>query len=247
MRGIQGLVVAGLLGLLGVALNYVYLFNKTKEVESVSFLGIKDGVVVEEGEKLKATDFAEVRVPRAHAGDLETYVYLYQDLETVRDITASRPYQGGDLVFRKDYRTPPPELKFLSDESIIWVMVTSQAFVPELIDPGDKVTFVFPPQVNLKQTPGPTTPGGEPGVAAPGVRLRDDEPEFVGPFEVKSLGGRLGSAESGRRSRSAQEGNIGIVVVKEGDKLERQAMRLLELKSQGNNRDIGLILNEKKK
>ena len=46
MKGAPGLIVALLFGGLGVALNYLYLYNKGKDVESISFLGVREGTTI---------------------------------------------------------------------------------------------------------------------------------------------------------------------------------------------------------
>ena len=50
MKGLTGLIVAGVLGLLGIALNWFYLENKAKNLQTVSFLGIKENAGIEVGD-----------------------------------------------------------------------------------------------------------------------------------------------------------------------------------------------------
>ena len=44
-RALSGLIFAVFLGLLGGVLNWVYLENKTRDVASISFLGVSEGAV----------------------------------------------------------------------------------------------------------------------------------------------------------------------------------------------------------
>ena len=52
MKGIQGLVIAVLLGTIGAVFNLVYL-NKNRNVDPLYFIGIKSNTRVERGEPIK--------------------------------------------------------------------------------------------------------------------------------------------------------------------------------------------------
>ena len=75
MKGLTGLIVALVLGVLAVALNWFYLESKTKNFESIEFLGIKSTdsseVVINSGDTFKESHFEKVTIPAAHARDLE--------------------------------------------------------------------------------------------------------------------------------------------------------------------------------
>ena len=262
MKGAAGLVVALLLGMLGAALNYVYLDNKTRQVKSVSFIGVRDDVKIRPGDQLKDTDLIEVRIPEMHVGNLKTFVYLWQDRETVQGIRAIRPYQGGELLRREDYRTPPPELKLGKGQMLVWIAVDSRAFVPDLVNPGDKVTFLLPAlrggptpaPVNQQLKPeDPNDPTGAPAPTAPGIApagpVGGGGVEALGPFVIAAVGNRLGSAEVSRATigRTVSDFELGIYVKNEGTDLapmiEARAMRLIELSRRSGNQGIGVALH----
>lgn len=240
MKGLQGLIVAAMLGGLGLALNWLYLQNKTKGVESESLLGIRPDVTIPLGQDLRAEDFVEVRVPKNNSGNLREFVYLWSDKETVAGIRATRMYRGGDLVFRDDYRTPAQDLKWENkDDGLIWVEVDSRSFVPGLISPGDEVSFIVPSESDPGT--GNATGGGNVGL----IPLTPQSTELIGPFRVKSVGNRLGSVDvmQANRMATSQERQIGIVVRKEGNQLEALAMKLLDRMQRSNNRSISVYLH----
>jgi len=208
MSGNQGLIVAGLMGVVAFALNWVYLDSKLRDAEMISFVGIADGVEIAPGEQLSEADLVAVRIPLRHGMRLRNSVFLYEERNTIVGIQATREYREGDLIFRQDYRTPPPRLELAADEVLFWVPV-GQAFVPEIVDPGDQVSFRFP------------------GDSQSGVDV-----EFIGPFRVGTLGNRLGSREVMRAQNLSptKENILGIIVHEEGGpgNYEPRAMRLIE-------------------
>lgn len=251
MKGAAGIVVALLLGLLGASLNYVYLDNKTRHVKTVSFIGLRDEARLRPGDPLKEEDLEEVRIPEMHVGNLKKYVYLWQDLETVKGIRAIRPYQGGELLRREDYRTPPPELKLAKGQLLVWVPVDNRSFVPDLVNPGDKVTFTVPtlrgptPAVRPAAGDDPANPGESP--VAP--RVEAPNLELVGPFVIAAVGSRLGSSEVSKAviGRSVNDFELGIFVKNEGTdsdpRMEAKALRLIELSRRVGNQGVGIVLH----
>jgi hypothetical protein len=261
MKGVRGLALAAFLGLLAVVLNWVYLQSKTRGAGAISFLAIKSGVAIEPGETLSEQHFAEVRIPEIHARGLKDAVYLYKDASTVAGTRATRRYEAGDLVFRRDYRTPPAELKLGPNERLLWVSVDSRAFVPEMVDPGDQITFLLP---RLPAFPGSAIGGADlddsaDSAAASILNPADDagpdtqaEPtpvsegvEMIGPFRVASLGTRLGSrqVQSATRSAASQERQVGVIVRAEGGVLEPNAVKLLERLQRSDYRHVGVALH----
>jgi len=241
MKGANGLIFAVFLGSLGGVLNWVYLENKTRDVASVSFLGISEGVTIAPGQPLNSRHFVEVRIPERHAKHLQDFVYLYEDRATLEGSPATRVYEGGELVFRADHRTPPAELKLDADEEMFWVPVDSRSFVPSLVNPGDRITFIVP--VYASQPSRPSTGAADvsedvvDAVAGPTIE--------IGPFRVKSLGDRLGTLDVMKASRRApvQERQIGIVVdITKPEEVER-AKRLRDRLATSDYRNIGIILH----
>jgi hypothetical protein len=245
MKGSVGIIVAVFLGLIALVLNWYYLYTKTRDIETVEFIGIRSGVEVRAGEVLREEHFEPVPIPATNNVErLRQYAYLYDDVKTVANIMATRNYEPGDLVLRADYRTPKPELNLKDNERVLLIAVDSRNFVPELVDPGDLISLVIP-QLDARG-PTPAVPGEGPEVR-PEVAL---EANVVrGPFEVASLGSRLGSADVNRanRSVSGQERIVGIRVKVEGNQLERMAMQLLEDLDRTGGRNVQVVLHPRPK
>jgi len=241
MKGSLGIIVAVFLGALALVLNWYYLYSKTRDIETVEFIGVNRPVAA--GEVLREEFFEPVPVPAKQVSDrLRQYAYLYSDRSTVANIQATRNYEKNDLVLRSDYRTPQPELNLAENERLLLISVDSRNFVPALVDPGDLITFVIPRSGGGRPTP--ASPGDVPAV-------RDDVllegNEMIGPFTVASLGSRLSSAKVMRANRgtSAQERVVGIRVKVEGDGLEHKAIRLLELLKDSDGRNIQVVLHQR--
>lgn len=241
MKGAYGLIFAVFLGLLGGVLNWVYLEKKTRDVASVSFLGISEGVAIAPGQPLTSRHFVPVKIPERHAKNLQDFVYLYEDRKTLEGSTATRDYRGGELVFRADHRTPPAELKLDKDEEMFWVPVDSRSFVPALVNPGDRITFVVPVYASQPDR----TPADSAEISDDVADAVTGPTQEIGPFRVKSLGDRLGTLDVMRASRRApiQERQIGIVVdITKPEEVER-AQRLRDRLATGDYRNIGIILH----
>jgi len=241
MKGMQGLIVAGLFGIVGIAFNWIYLQGKTKDIASISFIGVKSGVTIEPGQVIKEEHLEAVNIPEKHGGNLKEYVYLYKDRGTVVGITATRGYQGGDLMYRQDYRTPPPELRLAETEKLIWIPVNSNSFVPELVDPGDRIEFIVP--VYESQSVPAANAAGPVKVEA----IRPARTETIGPFRVGSLGSRLASRDvaAGNRIRSSHERLVGIVINTADPKEMDNASRLQAKVLSGDYQNVGVALLEK--
>lgn len=243
MKGAPGLILAVFLGLVGAALNWIYLENKTKDEDSVAFLGIKDGAEVSPGQQLRATHFVDVKIPRRNARNLKGFVYLYEDRATLQNTLSTQDYKGGELVFRSDYRTPPAELKLEPTEEFFCVPIDNRKFVPSLFNPGDWIDFEFPAAMTLQPTRTPDGP--TPEVNASTIAAN---PDRIGPFRIKSLGDRLGSLEVMKATRRApmQERQIGIVIDTTKPEEVERAARLRARLARGDYRNIDVILLGKK-
>lgn len=223
MKGSYGLIVAAVVGVLGAVLNWIYLQNKTRDVESISFLGLREGVTVEPGESFKETDFEPVAIPRKNAGNLQQYVHLYSDLPTVEGYSPTRVYQGGQLILRQDLRTPPAEIAFKSkDQRMVTISVDPNKFQAALYNPGDQVDFIIPVITGGSETVG--NGGSQPF-------NRQSDFEVVGPFTIAHIGNRLGTqgAALAGRARTGQENTVGIFATWEGDQFDAQTQKLLSL------------------
>lgn len=243
MKGMQGLIIAGLLGLVGVALNWIYLQGKAKDFQTVSFIGIRSGATIEPGTTIKEQHLAAVTVPKDYADNLREFVYLYKDLPTVVGISATRSYREGDLIYREHYRTPPPQLKLQEGEKLIWIPANGDSFVPDLVDPGDQIEFIVPV---YESRPAPTGDGTESGpmMTAANRVMRTMQ---IGPFRVGSLGSRLASNRlaRGSRIRSSQERLVGIVIDTKKPTEMENAEALQARVLSGEYQNLGVALLEK--
>ncbi len=243
MKNAQGLLIAVVLGLAGAALNWFYLEQRSRALDKVSFIGIREGVAVRRGDVLREEVLVPVDIPNNAVGQLRDFAYLYKDRNTVIGQSPKRAYTGGELLLRQDFRTPPAELKFggpdEKDQRTMWIPVDTSTFVPSLVVPGDKVSFL----VQRSEALGVPTPAdGSESPAPPATRGGS---EIIGPFRVLSLGNRLGSAEVMQAAHipQLQENVMTIGVQMQGDELEPKAKRLYDMLRRSNFRQVTVILH----
>ncbi|MBM4004232.1 MAG: hypothetical protein FJ295_13250 [Planctomycetes bacterium] len=257
MKGAPGLVVAILLGLLGLALNFLYLRSKAAQVESLSFVGVREGVTIRVGDEFREEMFEEVRIPKSHAGNLVNYVYQYKDIPLIVRTRAAHDYREHELLSLNEARTPPPELKLSRGQLLMWVGVDSSSFVPDLLNPGDRVSFLLSaprgptPASVLDRDPaadGPSPSGGVAGGLSSGATV-DGESKRLGPFVVAAIGSRIASQDLARANQlgSSGAGVIGIYAPYTGDEdnpiLEPKAMQLLEMLRKHPNMRASVLLH----
>jgi len=231
MKGVQGLLVAGFFGLLGVTLNWLYLQQKATDLQTTSFLGVRSGVEIAQGEVIDNSDLVSVAIPDVHARRLRAFAFTFEEAPTVVGTHATRPYQGGDFIYRDDYRTPPEDLNLEPDEALIFVPVGDAP--PSLLNPGDRVIFSFPGTGR--------TSGGQNVENPLPLKAREE----VGPFTIKSLGNRLSSHRimTSNRYTQVQANIIGVAARREADRFEAKGERLLELLGTGGGgRNIKVVL-----
>ena len=251
MKGLHGLALAVVLGLAGAALNWFYLSNKGRDTEKVAFVGIAADTDVDRGQRLEEANLVKVEIPKQWVGNLEEFAILYQDKQTVIGSPVWRERPGGSLLLRQDLKTPPPELKFGKDERVLWVPVDSRTFVPALVEPGDKVTFITTPSAFGYPTPAEepdleVDPAAEPLMPAPALAAATIDQ--IGPFEVLALGNRLGSSDVHRASggRQFQENVMAIrLKVDANGDLAPDAEKLLRLLHETNWRPMGILLHSR--
>ncbi len=221
--GGAGLLIAGVLGVLAVALNWFYLQNKAKNFEAVSFLAVSEDI--SNGQPIEAGKLVEVRIPQAHAENLKEAAFLYDDLESVTGFRATRDYKPGDLIFKRDHRTPPGGLTLAEDEAVIWIRVDNVSFEPELVDPGYEIWFDFP-----SASDGPSAA------------------QSIGPFEIKSIGNRFYSKEVMKAYKVTPTNPklVGLVVKKDQGQLELKARTLLSRLQTSGGGEVNVWLSSKK-
>jgi hypothetical protein len=238
MKGVQGIVVATGLGVVGALLNWAYLAERSGQDATVSFVGIKEGQTVNRGETLRDEQLAELKIPERWVGNLRDFGVLYAAKETVIGRPGWRTLAGPCLLLSDDLKTPPEGLKLDEGEEIMWIPVESRAFVPALVSPGDEVMFLVPRLT-------PATLGTSTGSNATAKAAEDGSPaesgttRELGPFQVRALGNRLGSAQvwAAAKIPQLQENVIGISV-KPRDK--KKAMALWDILQATNFRQLGV-------
>ena len=107
MKGIQGLIVAAVLGLLGAIANFYYLNTEAQKKDMVAFIGIKKGVILGRGDKLTEERLVKVEIPRNHVGNLADYACKWEELVGVKDRPVWRTLdssntEGGLLLLQSD-------------------------------------------------------------------------------------------------------------------------------------------------
>lgn len=256
MKGIQGLIVAAGLGVAGAVLNFFYLSSKARDIEMVSFIGVKPDVIIGRGERLVPDNLVEVEIPKNRVGNLKDFAFLWGEEGAVENRTTWRTLTDGTLLLRSDIKTPPPELELGKDETAMWIPVDSRAFVPSLVMPGDMVSFRVPalhPGAAMQPTP------AAPAAAAGALQPKPDESdaaatvlpsgptETIGPFRVLSVGNRLGSADVMRAAKipQMQENVLTIRVSKSVAGETERADKLWNRLQAVNFRQIGIVLHAK--
>lgn len=206
MKGVHGLIIAVVLGLLGAVLNFVYIQDKTSDSDTVMFLGIKPDVQIPRGQRLKASDFEEVPIPSRHAKKLRDFAFTADAIDSLEGMQSRRAFEGGELILRTDMLTPPTQLHVdpATSEGVVFIPVTRNQFEPTLVHPGDLIKFVFS------------------GAGRIGEGDGSDGADIIGPFKVESVGARIGRSSPGRPSGPT----IGIRWTMEGDQFDAQSEKL---------------------
>lgn len=217
MKGIQGLIVAVVLGVAGAAANFFYLNTEAQKLDMVAFIGIKKGAIVGRGDRLTDDNLVKVEIPKNHVGNLRDYACLWEEHAYVKDksvwLTLDSNSEGALLLVRSALKTPPAELQLGKGERGQFIAVP-RTFDTSHVNPGDKVLFrvmtLTPPGPTLAVRPAPAMASSGGTVAAPAagtapLEPKTEEPESVpqgagpiepiGPFVVVSIGNRLGTVE----------------------------------------------------
>lgn len=178
MKSVQGLIVAIVLGLLGGAVNMYYL-QKGRTTETIDFVGIRKGAKIRRGKPIQKSQLEAVRIPQEHVGNVGEYAVRFHKINTIVGRKAVRNYTGvgGTLFLLEDLRTPPTYLNLGTNDSGIGVTINTSTIVTSLIIPGvTPVSFYLPASRKTSaKTAGP-----------------DESWEWFGPFDVLTVGNRLG-------------------------------------------------------
>ena len=247
MKGVQGLILAIGLGVAGALFNWAYLYNRSRDVEKINFIGIAPGATINRGEVLREDQLVPVGIPERWVGNLKDFALLYDTRQTVTGSPVWRTIGGETLLLAEDLKTPPQELKLGEGEKGMWISVGTRAIVPSLVMPGDTVSFVVSRSQVGAPTPAkpPEQPGGE-GAGNEPASAPTGPMEIIGPFRVLSLGNRLGSPEVMRAAKipQVQEMILTVAVKVVGGQLEPKAQKLLQANNANN--IVGILLDERK-
>lgn len=216
MKGVQGLVIAGALGIVGALCNWLYVSRKAADLEKEAFIYVKAEARIRPGDILKEEHFGKVEIPRKYVGNLRNVAFQWEELRTVIGYPALRAYPTDQILLREDIRTPPR--KKLSeqlgpDEVAQAVMVNPTTFVSENYNPGEYV--YFGPPINVR------------GIG----KIQKAAGELVGPFRILRIGSRAGSADvyRVRGLRSSRSNVLVVPLVRKNGQYDRKAKELLDL------------------
>lgn len=237
MKGMQGVIIALALAIVGAVCNWFYIDQKARELTKVSFIAIAEDANVQVGTKFKDDHFIEVKIPERNLGNIHVIGVPWSQVAAVRGYRAPRSYDPGELLLAKDLKQPPQEPiseSLAMGEELRWVTVDPNGFNASLINPHDMVTFYI------------TVPtGGTPNPAAGGARPSlQGSIERVGPFEVLSLGNRRGRQEvlKAKGVAAGRENQIGIRVEFKNGKMLDSYKRLFDLLALSPNSGVQVAL-----
>jgi hypothetical protein len=187
MKGIQGLVIAIVLGIVGAAFNWVYLNNKSKEFEIESFIGVKKGQTIALGAPIKKAYLEKIDIPKSNARNLKVYAYPHENLDSLIGQKSIRKYEGGELLLRQDFQTHPNRLNLENKQQAFWVPIDTRTTITSHITPGITQVYFFVPGANNQKHASPSS----------------EDRDWLGPFEVLSVGNRFGSVDTMKASKTA--------------------------------------------
>jgi hypothetical protein len=241
MKGVPGLIVSVVLGLVGAFCGWFYLAQEAQQMEMVKFIGIADNVQINPGDRFKQEHLIPVKIPRYNVGNLEKAAPMFRDISTVVGKSAIRSHLAGEILLYQDLRTAPAMTlaELLGENEVARsITVDTRTFVPQLVVAGrDFVSFVVP------SGKGPVpTPVGDTN-AAPNVSFPD--PEVIGRFRIIGLGNRLGSTETMRAAgvSQVQESVITIGLKFEENKFDEMGRRLEAAIQRIGNQPLGVLVH----
>lgn len=250
MKGVPGLVVSVVLGLVGAFCGWFYLNQEARQLEMIEFIGIADNVQINPGDRFKEEHLIKVSIPRINVGNLEKAAPLYRDISTVVGKSAIRSHLAGEILLYQDLRTAPSmTLAELLGESEVArsITVDTRTFVPPLVVAGrDFVSFIIPSPTRPMPTPLPADgTGGAPVVGGAGP---PSDLEVVGPFRVIGLGNRLGSSETLRAAgvSQVQESVMTIGLKFENNRFDDMGRKLEAAVQRIGNQPLGVLVHSSK-
>ena len=208
MKGIQGLIIAIVLGLIGFAFNMYYL-SSSRDFEHDSFIGVRKTASVTRGTPLTRSHFERVLIPKEFVGNLNEFALPWTDLDAIVGRKSIRDYERGGLLLRNDFRTAPDELQLVGGETAISVPIDTRTTITSQIIPGDT-------RVSFYLASGRKNPNG-------------GNQDWIGPFDVLSVGHRMGSSDvfDSRRNRCGSENMLTLKATNTKGKPNTQMTMLL--------------------
>ncbi len=245
MKGIAGLVVAAILGVLAMSLNWLYLNEKSKDSQGMQFIAVRDGKTIEIGDVIQKTDLMPITIPKGNAKYLIESAISYENIGSAVNVRAIRQMNAGDIVLRQDYRTPAANLNLGAGKGLLWIDVDSRTFVPSLLNPGDEILFL----VSNVARPAPLSEDDEElrasADATPVKADFDERMESIGPFTIVALGNRLGrrNVMQANRVPQVQERSIAIKINVTAKKMDDpQATKLLDRINRSKRGGVNVVL-----
>ena len=243
MKGIQGIVIALGLGVVGAVCNFLYVSQQARDFEKVAFVSIATDARINLGDLLKEEHFQKVEIPRQNIGNLDKVAVLWTARGSAAGMRATRSYLGGEILLQQELRTPAARDSsdlLGEDEVLRWVPIDPRSIVAEHVNPGNYVSFevqIFGTQQAEPPDPSETT-----------QNPAADSVELIGPFEIMSLGSRKGRREflAAQGVRSGQGNPIGIRVKLIDGKMEEKAERLFEALRLSGGKGVQILLHSSK-
>lgn len=228
MKGIQGLVIAIVLGLIGGVINWKYLIDQSKQGDMVKFIAVRPEKKIKQGQEFRSEDLAEVLVPRKNAQTLLRVAYTEKSY--VVGSKATQDYNADDIILRQELKTVSRgELPLEKNEVAVWVPVDARRFVSTQVIPGQTQVMFRLPRV------GPTPAGS----------TAENATELVGPFDVLSVGNRRGEIDTmrGESVRPMQENVLTIRgKLVSGKQLDALTSRVTNYLDKTGNRPLDVLL-----
>ncbi|MCE9555227.1 MAG: hypothetical protein K8T91_17900 [Planctomycetes bacterium] len=228
MKGVQGLVIAIVLGLIGGVVNWKYLSDQSKQKGLVKFIAVRPDKSIKQGQQFKAEDLAEVVIPEKHAKTLLRVAYTEKSY--VVGSKATQDYGGDDIILRQELKTVSRgELPLEKNEVAVWVPVDTKRFVSTQVIPGQTQVMFRLPRV------GPTPVGS----------TAENSTELIGPFDVLSVGNRRGEIDT-MRSESVRPMQENVLTIRgklvAGKQLDPLTSRVTNYLDKTNNRPLDVLL-----
>lgn len=200
------------LGIVATVLNFMAGATSQKPVY---FVAAKTDIAA--GTPFSDDVLISIPVPSSAVGTLKGAAFTYDERAVLLGRPCPRELKKGEIIFYQDASPKEPELDLHADEVAEFLSlegITNN--LPKVLKVGDKIGFYVP-------VAPPTDGKGDP------LKAGKMEIEYIGPFRIVSIGGRITRDVSGKMSAATGETReIGFAVKKTGDRLDEKVKRLFE-------------------